>query len=206
MAERWQKDADGILIFTGLFSAAVAALAAVTVMDLKPNSQDTSAFYLEKIYQLLADPNISRSSIPITPLRPPPFSPPKYVIWVNSLWFLSLAISLTCAMLATLIHQWARRYQRMTQRPRDSPHDAARIRAFFAHGIEKFRFSWVVEAIPTLIHISLFLFFVGLLVYLFNVNYTVFRAVIWWVAVTGAAYLLITVMPIFWRDAPYYSP
>ncbi|KAF8475305.1 hypothetical protein DFH94DRAFT_760562, partial [Russula ochroleuca] len=29
MAERWQKDADGILIFTGLFSAAVAALLAV---------------------------------------------------------------------------------------------------------------------------------------------------------------------------------
>ncbi|KAH9995511.1 hypothetical protein BJV77DRAFT_1066231 [Russula vinacea] len=46
MVERWQKDADGILIFTGLFSAAVAALLAVTVQDLRPNSQDTSAFYL----------------------------------------------------------------------------------------------------------------------------------------------------------------
>ncbi|KAI0253417.1 hypothetical protein BJV78DRAFT_1360235 [Lactifluus subvellereus] len=148
MAERWQKDADGILIFTGLFSAAVATLAAVTVMDLKPNSQDTSAFYLDNIYQLLADPNISRSSIPVTPLRPPPFSPPKYVIWVNSLWFLSLAISLTCAMLATLIHQWARRYLRMTQRPRDNPHDAARIRAFFAHGIDKFRFSGWLKRYP----------------------------------------------------------
>ncbi|KAI0253408.1 hypothetical protein BJV78DRAFT_208802 [Lactifluus subvellereus] len=206
MAERWQKDADGILIFTGLFSAAVAALAAVTVMDLKPNSQDTSAFYLENIYQLLADPNISRSSIPVTPLRPPPFSPPKYVIWVNSLWFLSLAISLTCAMLATLIHQWARRYLRMTHRLRDSPHDAARIRAFFAHGIDKFRFSWVVEAIPTLIHASLFLFFTGLLIYLFNTNHTVFHVVFWGVVVFLGAYLLITIIPIIWRDSPYYSP
>ena len=62
MAEVWRKDADGIIIFvsplafftslhtprknhsTGLFSAAVAALAAVTVVDLQPNSQDTSAF------------------------------------------------------------------------------------------------------------------------------------------------------------------
>ena len=136
----------------------MAALASVTILDLKPNSQDTSAFYLGNIYRLFADPNVSRSSIPVAPLRPPPFSPPKYAIWVNSLWFLSLAISLTCAMLATLIQQWARRYLRMTHRPRDSPHDAARIRAFFAHGIEKYRFSWVVEAIPTLIHISLFLF------------------------------------------------
>ena len=109
-------------------------------------------------------------------------------------------------MLATLIQQWARRYLRMTQRPRDSPHDAARIRAFFAHGIEKYRFSWVVEAIPTLIHISLFLFFAGLLIYLFNTNHTVFRVVCCGVVVFLGAYFVITMIPIFLRDSPYYSP
>ncbi|KAH9971547.1 hypothetical protein BGW80DRAFT_1320911, partial [Lactifluus volemus] len=67
MANRWQKDADGILIFTGLFSAAVAALVAISVQDLRPNPQDTSAFYLANIYQLLADPNVSRASILATP-------------------------------------------------------------------------------------------------------------------------------------------
>ncbi|KAI0253403.1 hypothetical protein BJV78DRAFT_1123172, partial [Lactifluus subvellereus] len=206
IAERWQKDADGILIFTGLFSAAVAALAAVTVMDLKPNSQDTSAFYLGNIYQLLADPNASQVSIPVTPVRPPPFSPPKYVVWVNALWFLSLTISLTCAMLATLLQQWARRYLRITQRPRYSPHDGARIRAFFAHGVEKLRFSWAVDAIPTLIHASLFLFFAGLLIYLFNINHTVFSVVVWWVVVSMTAYLLITVMPILRLDSLYRAP
>ncbi|KAH9987587.1 hypothetical protein BJV77DRAFT_774309 [Russula vinacea] len=46
MVECWQKDADGILIFSGLFSAAVAALLAVTVLDPRINSQDTSASYL----------------------------------------------------------------------------------------------------------------------------------------------------------------
>ncbi|KAH9972347.1 hypothetical protein BGW80DRAFT_1315808, partial [Lactifluus volemus] len=34
MTHRWQKDADGILIFTGLFSAALAALLTVSVQDL----------------------------------------------------------------------------------------------------------------------------------------------------------------------------
>ncbi|KAH9971826.1 hypothetical protein BGW80DRAFT_1460278 [Lactifluus volemus] len=72
MAERWKKDADGILIFTGLFSAAVAALAAVSIQDLRPNPQDTVVFYLGNIYQLLADPNITRTSILATPLQPPP--------------------------------------------------------------------------------------------------------------------------------------
>ncbi|KAH9970875.1 hypothetical protein BGW80DRAFT_1175416, partial [Lactifluus volemus] len=136
-ADRWQKDADGILIFTGLFSAAVAALGAVSIQDLRPNPQDTTAFYVGQIYQLLADPNISRTSILATPAQPPPFSPPTYAIWVNSLWFLSLVISLTCALLATLLQQWARRYITVTHLPRYSPHNRARIRAFFADGVER---------------------------------------------------------------------
>ncbi|KAH9967641.1 hypothetical protein BGW80DRAFT_1230085, partial [Lactifluus volemus] len=110
MANRWQRDADGILIFTGLFSVAVAVLLTVSTQDLRPNSQATSEFYLANIYQLLADPNISRVSILATPATLPPFSPPKFAIWVNSLWFLSLLISLTCAFLATMLQQWARRY------------------------------------------------------------------------------------------------
>ena len=83
---------------------------------------------------------------------------------------------------------------------------AARIRAISAHGIERSQFSWVVEAIPALIHISLFLFFAGLLIYLFNINHGVFCAVVWWVAVSGAAYLLFTITPSLQLDAPYYSP
>ncbi|KAH9965663.1 hypothetical protein BGW80DRAFT_1178648, partial [Lactifluus volemus] len=112
MAHRWQKDADGILIFTGLFSAALAAFLTVSVQDLKPNSQDTTAFYLANIYQLLADQNISisRTSILATPVQPPVFSPPNSSVLVNSLWFLSLVISLTSALLATMLQQWARRY------------------------------------------------------------------------------------------------
>ncbi|KAH9971361.1 hypothetical protein BGW80DRAFT_1460624 [Lactifluus volemus] len=80
MTKRWQKDADGILIFTISFSATVAVLAAVSIQDLRPNPQDTIAFYLGSIYQLLADPNVSRASILATPAQPPPFTPPKYAI------------------------------------------------------------------------------------------------------------------------------
>ncbi|KAN0140467.1 hypothetical protein V8E53_001676 [Lactarius tabidus] len=57
MVENWKADADGILIFTGLFSAAVASLISVSIQDIQQNSQDTSNFYLANIYQTLADPN-----------------------------------------------------------------------------------------------------------------------------------------------------
>ncbi|KAH9989150.1 hypothetical protein BJV77DRAFT_929495, partial [Russula vinacea] len=110
MVDRWQKDADGILIFIGLFSAALAQLLSMTVPDLRPNSQDTSAFYLGNIYEVLTDPNATRASTPSPVSQPPPFSPPRSAIWVNSLWFLSFVISLTCALLATSLHQWSNRY------------------------------------------------------------------------------------------------
>ncbi|KAH9972320.1 hypothetical protein BGW80DRAFT_383115 [Lactifluus volemus] len=206
MADRWQKDADGILIFTGLFSAALATLLTVSIQDLKPNSQDTSNFYLANIYQLLADPNVSRASILATPAQLPPFSPPKSAVLVNSLWSLSLVISLTCALLATLLQQWARRYVTITQPPRYRPHKRASIRAFFANGVEKFHLPWSVEALPALLHLSLFLFFSGFVVYLFNINHTVFNVVVWWVGLAGGLYGCITLIPIFWHDSPYYAP
>jgi Family of unknown function (DUF6535) len=181
-------------------------LVALTIQDLRPNPQDTSVFYLKNINQLLADPNVSRAAILATQAEPPPFSPPKSAIWVNSLWLLSLAISLTCALLATLLQQWARRYLTVTQPLRYSPHKRARIRAFFANGVEKYHLPWTVEALPTLLHLSLFLFFSGLMIFLFSINHTAFTVVACWVGLSAGIYGCITLMPIFCHDSPYYAP
>ncbi|KAH9051833.1 hypothetical protein EDB87DRAFT_1693470 [Lactarius vividus] len=205
MTERWKADADGILVFTGLFSAAVATFIGVSIQDLRPNSQDASAFYLANIYQLLADAN--GSTISVIPSLPDPsqFSPSISAVWVNSLWFLSLLMSLTCALLATLLQQWARRFLRVTH-PRYGPHKRSCIRAFFSEGIDKLHLPWAVEALPTLLHTSLFLFFAGLVVFLFNIHHTVFGVVLWWVGLCTGTYLCITVLPIFRHDSPYYTP
>ena len=176
----------------------------MSIQDIQQNPQDTSNFYLSNIYQTLADPN--RSNTPTSPPpSPPPFSPPNHAVWVNALWFLSLVISLTCALLATLLQQWARRYFKITQ-SRYSPHKRARIRAFFAEGVEKCLLPWAVDALPTLLHISLFLFFAGLVVFLCNVNLTIFKLVLSWVGLCTALYGCITCMPIFRHDSPYYTP
>ncbi|KAH9987819.1 hypothetical protein BJV77DRAFT_770737 [Russula vinacea] len=205
MVDRWQKDADGILIFTGLFSAAVAALLALTVPDLRPNSQDTSAFYLGNIYGVLADPNATRASIP-PHANPPPFSPPRYTVWVNSLWFLSLVMSLSCALWATSLHQWARRYIHHTQPARCSPEKRARMRAYFANGVDKMGIPLAVEGLPTLLHLSLFLFFVGLGIFLFNVHQEVFIFVVSWIGFFSTVYGLITLLPLIRHDSPYNTP
>ena len=154
----------------------------MTIQDLRPNSQDTSAFYLGNIYEILADPNVTSTSVPSPVARPPPFSPPTYAIWVNSLWFLSFVLGLICALLATSLQQWARRYIRVTQPARCSPEKRARMRAFFAKGVDTLGARLVVERLPMLLHISLFLFLAGLGVFLFNTHHAVFNAVIWLIA------------------------
>ncbi|KAI9434060.1 hypothetical protein H4582DRAFT_2101151 [Lactarius indigo] len=166
MTGRWKADADGILIF-------MPSLISVSIQDIWPNPQDTSNFYLTNIYHTVSDPNISSS----LPTSPPTFSPPSYAVWVNTFWFLSLVISLTCALLATLLQQWAQRYLKATQ-PRYGPHKRAQIRAFFAEGVEKFLLPWAVEALPTLLHASLFLFFAGLVVFLWNVHPTISKLIL----------------------------
>ena len=176
----------------------------MSVQDLRPRSQDNSAFYLQNIYQVLANPDDALTPPPM--VTPPAFSPPRYAVWVNSLWFLSLAISLTSALLATMLHQWTRRYITITQPIQRSPHKRARIRAFFADGIDKLHLPWVVEALPTLLHLSLSLFLAGLLIFLFNVNQTAFNAVVGWVALFAGVYACITFMPIFRYDSPFYAP
>jgi hypothetical protein len=109
-------------------------------------------------------------------------------------------------MLATLLQQWSHRYLRITQPEQCEPHKRAHAHAFFAIGVEKFHVSWVVEALPALVHLSLFIFFVGLLIYLFNIHHMVSNVVVCWVALLTMVYGFITFMPVFWHDSPYYSP
>ncbi len=175
----------------------------MTIPDLKPNPQDISASHLEKILQVLADPNVSHT---VTRSTSTTFSPPNYSVWVNSLWFLSLTLNLICALLAILLQQWARRYIRITQPPRLNPHARARIRAFFSDGIDKSHLTNPVEVLPLLLHFSLFLFFAGLVIYLFNTNLTVAIAVVCCVGLFTVVYAMVTLMPFLRHNSPYYTP
>ena len=115
-------------------------------------------------------------------------------------------MSLSCALWATSLHQWARRYIRLTQPARCSPEKRARMHAFFAEGVDKMHVPWAVEGLPTLLHLSLFLFFGGLVIFLFNVDQEVFMCVVWWICLFILVYGLITLLPFIRHNSPYYSP
>ena len=80
------------------------------------------------------------------------------------------------------------------------------MRAFFANGLEKMHIPWAVEGLPTLLHLSLFLFFGGVVIFLFNIDHEVFIFVVWWIGLFSMVYGLITLLPIIRHDSPYNSP
>lgn len=125
---------------------------------------------------------------------------------MNSLWSLSLVISLVGALLATSLQQWARQYIGNTQPKQCSPEKHARRRAFFAGGVDRMHFRRAVEALPLLIHLSLFLFFSGLIIFMRNINHSVYLAIVLAVGLFSAVYVSFTFMPMFWPDSPYNTP
>ena len=174
----------------------------MSIQGVQQNPQDVSNVYLANIQQLL-DTDAKQS----TSLSSPPskFTPPTTAVWVNSLWFLSLAINLACSVLANLLQQWARRYIRATH-PRYSPKKRARTRAFYARGVEKFRLPLVFEALPAMLHLSVFLFAAGLVVFLWNIDPILSKVVAVWLAICLFVYYFFTLGPLEYHDSPYDTP
>jgi hypothetical protein len=112
-------------------------------------------------------------SIPSTPPPPFPFfSPSASDIRINAFWFMALAFSLSAALLAILVQQWVRDYMHVFQRYSDLQ-KSARMRQYLYEGSEGWYMPIAAEAVPGLLHVSLFLFFAGLADSTLNINTTI---------------------------------
>ena len=132
-------------------------------------------------------------------------TPTTSTIWVNTLWLLSLVCSLTSALFATLIRQWARRYSELPHVP-SLPSKRARVRSFLFLGTLKYRMRVATETTPTLLHLSMSLFLAGLIIFFFTIDETVAIALSILVGLFGMAYAMLTILPCIYRDCPYGTP
>ena len=170
---------------------------AVTIPDLKPSSQDTSAFYLENIYQLLANSNVSVGSDPSTLAKPPPFSPPRYIILVNLLWLMALVMSLSGATFATLEREFISHHILVTQNEEHPPETRARIHAMLVgSNYDYFKLRRVFSPL-SILHYSLFIFFQGLLVYFYNIHRPTFGFLLMLMLPLLGLYMIFAVTPVF---------
>jgi hypothetical protein len=194
-----------MVVKTGLFSSVVATFLSISYYDLIPDSANTTNALLAQISQQLVDISNGVSSQNDATFSSEPFTPSATAIRVNVIWFLSLVLSIASALNATLFQQWSRRYLEITRR-RVAPHKRARTRAYMFNGIASFKMSRAVKAMPMLLHLSIFLFFIGLIDYLWNANSTVGRWVLGFISVLAFAYLTLTVLPNVYLNCPYSTP
>ncbi|KAH9037337.1 hypothetical protein EDB84DRAFT_1577617, partial [Lactarius hengduanensis] len=203
--DNWNGQANGILVFTGLFSSTVATFIAISYPNLQQDPNIITQSLLAQISQQLSNATVGITSSSASPSTRTSFTPSASVVFVNSVWFLSLVLSLTCALMATLLQQWARRYFQMIQR-HDAPHVRAHIREYFAQGARRFHISTLVEVLPSLLLISVLLFFAGLVVFAFRAYHIVAYAALAIVASCFLSYIALTLMSLLYHDCPYQTP
>ncbi|KAJ7164205.1 hypothetical protein C8R46DRAFT_309520, partial [Mycena filopes] len=206
LVESWKSDMEGLLIFAGLFSAILTAFLIESYKTLNSNSGDVTVHLLMQISQQLAtstSTNVSALLIP-APL-PVPFTPAATSLICNALWFISLGFSLACAMLATLLQQWARDFLHKADL-RSAPVIRARIFSYLYYGLQRFQMHTMVEVIPLLLHGSLLFFLCGLVAFLTLVNAAMALIAATLLVIVGGVYFGLTLLPSLYLDCPYHTP
>jgi hypothetical protein len=195
----------------GLFSAALTPFVLDSKQNLQVSPTDKIVYYLEQHSTILSQ--ISQQiasiapqvSIPSTPPPPfPPFSPSASDIRINAFWFMALTFSLSSALLAILVQQWVRDYMHVFQRYSD-PQKSARMRQYLYEGSERWYMPIAAEAVPGLLHVSLFLFFVGLADSTLNINTTIGVFTTVPIGICGLLYVFTTLAPVIYPQSPYQT-
>jgi len=167
---------------------------------LSPDSGNQTVQLLGQISQQLAG---STDGVNYNPLMTQ--GPSIAIIFVNAMWLMSLVLSLTSALLATLLQQWARIYIE-TPQVKNLASERARVRSFLFLGTREYNMRLAVEMAPTLLHFSLFLFFAGLILFFFTIHKAVAMAVSVSVGVFAVMYVTLTILPYFGDKCPYRTP
>ncbi|KAJ7659577.1 hypothetical protein DFH06DRAFT_1297191 [Mycena polygramma] len=202
LVESWKSDMEGMLIFAGLFSASLTAFLIESYKTLSPDSGDQTVKILAQISQQLAS-GFNGTAFPIS--AAPTFTPSSTSLVCNALWFISLGLSLTCALIATLLEQWARDFIHRADM-RSAPLIRARIYSYLYYGMKRFNMHVVVDVIPLLLHASLLLFFAGLVAFLIPVNIIMAAITAILLFLVAMAYSILTFLPLLYTDCPYRTP
>jgi hypothetical protein len=102
------------------------------------------------------------------------------MVWVNILWLISLVLSLTCALIVTLLQQWARRYIE-TPKSSNVQRNRARVRSLLLVGTKLYNnLSYDPQKVAIPVDVA--------------------------VGVSGLAYLTLSILPCLDVRCPYRTP
>ena len=191
----------------GLFSAVLSTFVIESYKDLKPQPEDSTSQALVQISTQLASFVVSSGFINSTV---PSFdneafsdsdSPLSSVI-INTLWSASLALSLITASLGILIKQSLHKFKATSSL---DPQQQVKIRTFREMGLKKWRIIELSALLPHLLQFALILFFVGLSVFLYELDQIVAGVTIGMASIWAAFLIIVNITPFFSIQSPYMS-
>ncbi|KAK0463650.1 uncharacterized protein EV420DRAFT_1100725 [Desarmillaria tabescens] len=206
MVEEFRDNVDVLLVFAGLFSAVVTTFVVQTSQSLQADYAQASAsilFELLLVQRAIANGS-SVDAIPVSSLSPQTaFVPSATDVWVNGLWFTSLFLSLTTALVAVLVKQWLHHYIIL---PSGTPRDRCFVRQYRYMGFQKWHVEVIVGLLPVLMHLALALFFVGLSLFLHPLRAALSRVICTGTVLLIVAYTVMTILPMCFPQCPYRTP
>ncbi|KAJ7893513.1 hypothetical protein B0H13DRAFT_1625216, partial [Mycena leptocephala] len=167
LLRQWNQNLDTMLIVATLFSAVVTAFVIETFQDLGPSAQALTNDLLVDVLQALKNPQLNTSQPNVEPQK---FVPSPNNVWVNGLWFTSLACSLGDAAIAMLIKQWLNAYSAGLPA---SHQLRSRMRQHRFNALIRWKTPQIIGFLPFALSVCVMLFLAGLSILLFSLNDTI---------------------------------
>ncbi|KAG8708428.1 hypothetical protein FRC08_018908 [Ceratobasidium sp. 394] len=195
---------DMLLLFAALFSAILTAFLIESKDLLQQDPADVSAMLLLSIAQSQLR---MEQGLPLPPSASslqslPEFAPSMSARWINGIWFTSLGLSLSAALISMLGKEWLTAY--LSSRPRPA-HSHALLRQSRLEGLERWWALHIIALLPSLLHASLLLFAVGLVIYLWTMDVAVAAVMASVVAVTSLFYVVTAVLGAIFEFCPFVT-
>ncbi|KAK0431922.1 hypothetical protein EV421DRAFT_132981 [Armillaria borealis] len=203
MVEDWRDGLDVLLIFAGLFSAVVSTFVVQTSQNLQIDYSEVSAsllFELVSVQRAMAN-GASVDLVPRSSLTPyTSFHPKTLDSWVNGLWFASLSISLSTALVAALAKQWIHQYVSV---PSGTPLDRVRVRHVRYMNLQVWHIPMIIGLLPVLMHTALGLFLLGLIIFLLPQSVAIGSVTTTVIFIGFIAYVSTNLLPLAYPHCPF---
>jgi Family of unknown function (DUF6535) len=125
-----------------------------------------------------------QASLQVPP--PPILYRPNVSIWINVIWTISLAFSITCTFLGWSLRRWAFRYL-LHASPHIDSRDPRQLQAI--EELEAFRPSTMIALVHFLLPLSVFLFYVGAILFMIHTDVSTGLAFVSILVIVGIPYV-----------------
>ncbi|KAF8204504.1 hypothetical protein K438DRAFT_563981 [Mycena galopus ATCC 62051] len=204
LLDGWNKTLDILLLFAGLFSAVSTAFVIESYQNLQPDFTEYTANATLFTAITLAGGSVN-VTLPVLQL-PQDFAPTEGAQWINALWFTSLALALVVSLLAILAKQWLTEYNSRMLAPVASQRRWVWRHLAYNNGLDTWKLPAFISTLPLILHVSLFLFLAGLVVFLWDLDRVIAYIILGLTLLVLVFYVVAFMLPLWKGDCPTATP